>query len=148
MSQASAQTSLGSSGQVHRCGLKFLNTAFPRPMGRKLVISDHTIGYEETEATKASLSIIHISKIPGQVKPKAPLLARRKRMSTLMSVSRFWLIPGCEAHETTLYTKLRLTGRALIINHKTLLFNRSLDHLSLRRATWAIHSVRLISIDI
>ena len=29
------------------------------------------------------------------------------------------------------YTKLRHKGRALIINHKTLLFNRSLDHLHL-----------------
>ena len=43
-------------------------------------------------------------------------------------LSRFWFIPGCESREFTLYTKLRHTGGALIINHKTLLFNRSLDH--------------------
>ena len=43
-------------------------------------------------------------------------------------LSCFWFIPGCEACEFTLYTKLRHTCSALIINHKTLLFNRSPDH--------------------
>ena len=49
-------------------------------------------------------------------------------MPSLRSFSRFWFIPGCEAREFTLYTKLRHTGGALIINHKTLLFNRSPDN--------------------
>ena len=63
-------------------------------------------------------------------------------------LSRFWSIPGCEAREFMLYTKLRHKGRALIINHNTLLFNRSPDQLPLTRATLAIHSMRLMSIDI
>ena len=62
-------------------------------------------------------------------------------------LSRFWFIPGVKLANQR-YTKLRHTCRALIINHKTLLFNRSLDQLPLTRATLAIHAMRLMSIDI
>ena len=74
-------------------------------------------------------------------------IARKKRRALLGSFSRFWLIPGCEAREFTLYTKLCHTDHALIINHKTLLCNRSLDHMPLRRGTQAIHSMRLIAVN-
>ena len=36
----------------------------------------------------------HKSNSSGRVKPLTPLLARKKRKSSLRSVSRFWFIPG------------------------------------------------------
>ena len=60
-------------------------------------------------------------------------------MPSLRSFSHFWFIPGCEAREFTLYTKLRHTGGALIINHKTLLFYRSIDHCILACHTGNSH---------
>ena len=72
----------------------------------------------------------HKSNSSGRVKPLTPLLARKKRMPSLTSSPVFGSQPGCEAREFTLH---KAVPHRLCFDHhhKTLLFNRSLDHLHL-----------------
>ena len=106
---------LGSSGPVHRCGLKCLNTAFPRPLGRKRANEWlHRFENDRSIRGASQQQQPHKSNSSGRVKPLTPLLARKKRMPSLTSVSRFWFIPGVKLANSH-YTKLCHTGCALII---------------------------------
>ena len=150
MSQASTQSSLGSSGPVHRCGLN-LNPehASPHPMGCKSGPSadQNAFGRNRYNRGASQPQQPHKSNSSGRVKPLTPLLTRKKRMPSLRSVSRFWFIPGVKLANQTLH-KAMPQRLCFDHHHKTLLFNRSLDQLPLRHATQAIHSMRLISINI
>ena len=81
----------GSSGPVHRCGLKFLNTTFPHPMGCKSGPSANQNASAETDITRCLafqqviISNIHMSQTRQPVQAQMPLLTRRKRMSSLIS---------------------------------------------------------------
>ena len=131
----------GSSGPVHRCGLKCLNTAFPHPLGvstsqQMTLLALHSHRYIRGASQQQQP---HKSNSSGHVKPLTPLLARKKRMPSLDPSPVSSSQPRCEAREFTSYTKLRHTGGALIINHKTLLFNRSPDHCILACHTGNSH---------
>ena len=91
-----ARVTLGSSGPVHRCGLKCLNTTFPHPMGCKSGPSadQNAFGRNRYNRGASQQQQPHKSNSSGRVKPLTPLLARKKRKSSLRSVSRFWFIPG------------------------------------------------------
>ena len=107
---------LGSSGPVHRCGLKCLNTVFPRPLGRKWAKEWlHRTRIVQSIRGASQQQQPHKSNSSGRVKPLTPLLARKKHMSSLRSFLLFLVHTGCEVREFTLYTKLRHTSGALII---------------------------------
>ena len=89
----------GSSGPVHRCGLKCLNTAFPRPLGRKWANEWlHRTRIVRSNRGASQQQQPHKSNSSGRVKPLTPLLARKKRKSSLMSLP-FLVHTGCETRE-------------------------------------------------
>ena len=122
-----ARVTLGSSGPVHRCGLKCLNTTSPRPMGRNWVQWLHRSRIDRY-IRGAFLSIIHISKMSGRVKTPTQLLARRKRMSSLRSFLPFLVHTGVWGSRFHVIHKATQHRRCFDHHHKTLLFNRSPDH--------------------
>ena len=136
-------------GRSTRSGLLCLNNTSPHPMGCKSGPSadQNAFGRNRYNRGASQQQQPHKSNSSGRVKPLTPLLARKKRMPSLTSSPVFGSYRVWSSRIKS-YTKLCHKGRALIINHKTLLFNRSLDHLPLRHATQAIHSMRLISINI
>ena len=133
-------------GSTNKAEIHVLEIGFPswwlliRKIDRVVQITAAYVSARENTA-------MHIRTFGTQVSPrltsqqeKTPLtLSLRARSS--ISVDRihytknvywsnhqFTTIPGCEARGSTLYTKPCYISCALIINHQTLLFNKSLDH--------------------
>ena len=135
-------------GRSTRSGLKCLNMRFSALWG----VNEPTKWLHRFENDRSIRGASqqqqpHKSNSSGRVKPLTPLLARRKRMPSLDPSPIFGSQPGCQAREFTLH-KAMPHRQCFDHHHKTLLLNRSLDQLPLRHATQAIHSMRLISINI
>ena len=126
---------LGSSGPVHRCGLKCLNTTFPHPMGCKSGPSADQNAFGRNRYNRGASQQQQPHKQCQPVQALTPLLTRRKRMPFLKSVSRFGP-PGVWNSRINAIHKATPQRPCFDHHHKTLLFNRSLDHLHLSMPHW------------
>ena len=82
-------------GRSTRSGLKCLNMRFPALWG----VNEPTKWLHRFENDRSIRGASqqqqpHKSNSSGRVKPLTPLLARKKRKSSLMSFLPFWFIPG------------------------------------------------------